>query len=136
MQSSIKNHLEVYFSYIKSFFEYALPAWITVSTPQINQAIKLAFRLAVYINNQYIHQISGIKTIKDRQAMIGQKYLNRGIHNPSRNRVVKKEQWATEMPLSIMLQMSKPDCYKHNLTPHTTPTYLTYCINREVFVTL
>lgn len=111
--ASPETIIKVYTSYIRSIFEYAMPSWITVSDYQLqqlqiiqNKAIKLAYRLPNYINTNYIHKISGLSTIKQRQNIISQKYFNRAIHNPSLQPIIHEAQWTTSTPLSIMLHLS------------------------------
>lgn len=111
--ASPQTVLKVYISYIRSLFEYALPAWITASPQQMNRlqiiqniAIKMAFRLPKYISNHHVNRISGLTSINNRQSIIGQKFINRATHNPSLKEAVGQAKWTTDTPMSIMLKLT------------------------------
>lgn len=111
--ASPQTVLKVYISYIRSLFEYALPAWITASPRQMNRlqriqnlAVKMAYRLPKYISNHHVHSISGLASISSRQSIVGQRFMNRATRNPSLRRAVRQARWTADTPMSIMLKMS------------------------------
>ena len=99
---SVQTVLKVYISYIQSLFGYALPAWITASPQQMNRlqiiqnmAIKMAYRQPRYISNHHIHSISGLTSINNIQSSIGQKFIDRAIHNLSLKEALGEAKWTT-----------------------------------------
>ena len=109
--------IRVYIAYIRSLFEYAIPAWCNLSKYQLqkfqivqNIAIRMCYRLPSYTNVNYIHKLSGLKTLKERLAVLGKKYLNRAESNPSLQRIIAQERTGPprhicSTPLSVLITL-------------------------------
>ncbi len=90
--------VQVYQSYIGPLFEYAVPAWCNVGRAQLkklqviqNLAIKMCHEIPKYTSNEYIHRLSGLKTLQERMVILGKKYLHRAETNPSLQPITEEE---------------------------------------------
>ena len=108
--------IRVYQSYIRPLFEYAAPAWCNLAKPQLerlqiiqNIAIRMCYRMPKSTNTDYIHQVSGLMTLKERQVILGKKFLNRAESIPSLQPIINEERagaprFICSTPLSFLLQ--------------------------------
>lgn len=113
--ASPETAIRVYQAYIRSLFEYALPAWCNLGKPQLkklqpiqNIAIRMSYRLPRYTNTDYCHNISGLMTLEERLLVLGKKYFHRAVRNPSLQPMIQEERTGPprhicSTPLSYLL---------------------------------